>query len=30
VALVAREPEALIVEGGFAEALRARQVAHVG
>lgn len=29
VALFAREPEALIVEGGFTEALRARRVAHV-
>jgi hypothetical protein len=30
VALLAREPEVLIVEGGFAEALRARRVTHVG
>lgn len=30
VSLFARDPEALIVEGGFPEALRARQVAHVG
>lgn len=30
VALFARDPEALIVEGGFAEALRARRITHVG
>jgi len=29
VALFARDPEALVVEGGFPEALRVRQVAHV-
>lgn len=29
VALFAREPETLVVERGFPEALRARQVAHV-
>ena len=29
MALFARDPEALVVEGGFPEALRVRQVAHV-